>query len=43
MELLRGEVKQRGVAAVVVTHDERVVEFGDRTLHIADERLQPAA
>lgn len=42
MELLRTEVKDRGVAAVVVTHDERVVEYGDRTVHIVDGRLDAA-
>ncbi len=39
MELLREEVTGRGVAAIVVTHDELVTEFGDRTVRIADGRL----
>jgi putative ABC transport system ATP-binding protein len=39
MELLRSEVKGRGVAAVVVTHDERILEFGDRVVEIIDGRL----
>lgn len=39
MELLRREVKDRGVAAVVVTHDERIVDLADRALHIDDGRL----
>lgn len=39
MELLREEVTGRGVAAIVVTHDELVTEFGDRTLRMADGRL----
>ncbi len=39
MDLLRREVKDRGVAAVVVTHDERLLDFGDRTLHILDGNL----
>jgi putative ABC transport system ATP-binding protein len=39
MELLRTEVKQRGVAAVVVTHDERVIDVGDRVVEIVDGRL----
>ncbi len=39
MELLRSEVKGRGVAAVVVTHDERILEFGDRTIEIIDGQL----
>ena len=40
MEVLRSEIKGRGVSAVVVTHDERVVEFGDRVVEISDGRLQ---
>lgn len=39
MQLLRDEVTGRGVAAIVVTHDELVTEFGDRTLRMADGRL----
>lgn len=39
MELLREEVTGRGVAAIVVTHDAMVAEFGDREIHIADGRL----
>lgn len=40
MELLREEVTGRGVAAIVVTHDDLVTEYGDRTLLIHDGRLQ---
>jgi putative ABC transport system ATP-binding protein len=36
MELIRAEMKDRGTAAVVVTHDERIVHYADRTLHITD-------
>ena len=36
MELIRSEMKQRGTAAIVVTHDERITEFCDRTVHITD-------
>jgi putative ABC transport system ATP-binding protein len=43
MELLHREIKTRGVAAVVVTHDERVIEFGDRTVEIVDGELQREA
>lgn len=39
MELLRTEVKARNVAAIVVTHDDMVADFGDRILRIADGRL----
>ncbi len=40
MELIAFEVKGRGVAAVVVTHDERMADHTDRTVHIVDGRLQ---
>jgi putative ABC transport system ATP-binding protein len=36
MELIRSEMKDRGTAAVVVTHDERITRFADRTVHITD-------
>ncbi len=36
MELIRTEMKARGTAAIVVTHDERITEFCDRTVHIID-------
>ena len=39
MELLRDEVKQRGIASVVVTHDERVTDVGDRVVEIVDGRI----
>ena len=39
MQLLRDEVTGRGVSAIVVTHDELVTEFGDRTIRMADGRL----
>jgi putative ABC transport system ATP-binding protein len=39
MELIRDEMKSRGTAAIVVTHDERITEYCDRTLHITDGRL----
>jgi putative ABC transport system ATP-binding protein len=40
MELIRSEMKSRGTAAVVVTHDERIVHYADRTVHITDGRLE---
>lgn len=40
MQLIRNEVKQRGTAAVVVTHDPRMARFGDRTVGITDGRLE---
>jgi hemin transport system ATP-binding protein len=36
MELIREEMKSRGIAAIVVTHDERMTHYTDRTLHITD-------
>lgn len=39
MELIRSEMKDRGTAAIVVTHDERIVGVADRTVHITDGRL----
>ncbi|HEU4355418.1 MAG TPA: ABC transporter ATP-binding protein [Actinomycetota bacterium] len=39
MELIRKEIKGRGTAAVVVTHDTRMTHFADRTVEITDGRL----
>lgn len=39
MELIRTEVKGRGVAAVIVTHDTRMTDYADRTVTILDGRL----
>jgi len=36
MELIRSEMKARGIAAIIVTHDERMVHYADRTVHITD-------
>ena len=36
MELIRTEMKARGIAAIVVTHDERMTHYADRTVHIVD-------
>lgn len=36
MGLIRDEVKGRGTAAVIITHDERMTHFADRTVHIVD-------
>jgi putative ABC transport system ATP-binding protein len=36
MELIRSEMKSRGTAAIVVTHDERITHYCDRTVHITD-------
>ncbi len=42
MDLIRNEVKGRGTAAVIVTHDTRMTHFADRTVHISDGRLDAA-
>ncbi len=39
MELIRDEVKGRGIAAVIVTHDERMTHYCDRVVAITDGRL----
>ena len=40
MELIRTEMKTRGTAAIVVTHDERITHYCDRSVHIIDGRLE---
>ncbi len=42
MDLLEREIKGRGVAAIIVTHDERVLNYGDRTVRIVDGALETA-
>jgi putative ABC transport system ATP-binding protein len=39
-ELIRSEMKSRGTAAVIVTHDERITHFADRTVRIEDGRIE---
>jgi putative ABC transport system ATP-binding protein len=39
MELIRTEVKGRGTAAIVVTHDQRMTHYADRVVEISDGRL----
>ena len=36
MELIRREMKERGTAAVVVTHDDRMTHYCDRVVRIVD-------
>ncbi len=43
MDLLRREIKGRGVSAIVVTHDDRVLDYGDRTVRIVDGALETGA
>jgi putative ABC transport system ATP-binding protein len=40
MELIRTEMKSRGTAAIVVTHDERITSYCDRSVHITDGVLK---
>jgi putative ABC transport system ATP-binding protein len=42
VQMLRAEVKNRGKAALMVTHDERVFDLCDRVIHIGDGKLQEA-
>ncbi|BDC51353.1 ABC transporter ATP-binding protein [Bryobacterales bacterium F-183] len=39
MDLLSNLARQQGRAVVIVTHDARVLHYGDRTVHIADGRM----
>ena len=43
MELIRNEMKARHTAAIIVTHDTRMIHFADRTVQIVDGRLQSDA
>jgi len=40
MELIQEEMKSRGIASVIVTHDERMTHYADRTVLITDGVLQ---
>jgi putative ABC transport system ATP-binding protein len=40
MELLREVALQPDRAVIVVTHDSRVFEFGDRIIHMSDGRVE---
>ena len=40
VELIRDEMKSRGTAAIIVTHDDRITRYADRTVHISDGRLE---
>lgn len=39
MELIQSEMKSRGTAAIIVTHDARMTAYADRTLHMVDGRI----
>jgi putative ABC transport system ATP-binding protein len=40
MKLIHDEMKQRRTAAVIVTHDVRMVHYADRVVHITDGVLE---
>ena len=40
VQLIRDEMKSRGTAAIIVTHDDRITSYADRTVHITDGRLE---
>ena len=39
VHLIRTEMKSRGTAAIIVTHDDRITHYADRTVHIEDGRI----
>lgn len=39
VSLIREEMKSRGTAAIIVTHDDRITGYADRTVHITDGRI----
>ena len=39
MQLIHSEMKARNTSAIVVTHDERITRYADRTVHMNDGRL----
>ena len=36
VELIHDEMKERGTAAIIVTHDSRITKYADRTVSIED-------
>ena len=43
VKLIRHEMKSRGTAAIIVTHDERITHYADRLVRIVDGRVAEAA
>lgn len=43
VQLIRSEMKARGTAAIIVTHDDRITQYADRTVHIIDGHLDDTA
>jgi putative ABC transport system ATP-binding protein len=39
MELIQSEMRSRHMAAIIVTHDQRITHYADRTVRIVDGRL----
>lgn len=39
VQLIREEMTSRGTAAIIVTHDDRITHYADRTIHIEDGRI----
>lgn len=39
VRLIRDEMVARGTAAIIVTHDDRITHYADRTVHIEDGRI----
>jgi putative ABC transport system ATP-binding protein len=39
VRLIRDEMKARGTAAIIVTHDDRITHYADRTVHIEDGHI----
>ncbi len=39
VRLIRSEMKSRGTAAIIVTHDDRITTHADRTVRITDGRI----
>jgi putative ABC transport system ATP-binding protein len=39
VNLIRHEMKSRGTAAIIVTHDERITHYADRLARIVDGRI----
>jgi len=39
VHVIRDEMKSRGTAAIIVTHDERITHYADRTVHIVDGKI----
>ncbi len=42
VKLIRHEMKSRGTAAIIVTHDDRITHYADRVVRIVDGRVTDA-